>query len=247
MSPNHIKTELLVKPGQPSPNIRFSDGTAVPCKEVVKYLGSLISWNRPFHIAYKRRTALAEEAYKKLQLVWNSSLGIKTKLRIFQSIFLPVLLYGMDSFTLTTPQLNRLDAYYYPFLRRIVGIKASYYSRVSNADVKDKAGYPNRPSDSLWKQQFQFMKGVFQMPRSEACHSVVFSSVHRDRVLAQGRRRAMQFPYWLEVSAKRYFPEEYKQDHYALGQQFRYAEIAKQLQKPDFGQAPKRADTRARP
>ena len=178
MSLNHIKMELLVKPGQPPPNIRFSDGTAVPCKEVVKYLGSLIAWNRPFDIAYKHRTALAEEAYKKLRLVWNSLLGVKTKLRIFQCVILPVLLYGMDSLTLTTPQLNRLDAYCYRFLRRIVGIKASYYSRVSNADVWDKAGYPNRPSDSLWTQQFQFMKEVFQMPRSEAMSfsGVLFSS-----------------------------------------------------------------------
>ena len=166
MSLNQIKTELLVKPGQPSPNIRFS-GTVVPCKEVVKYLGSLIAWNKPFDIAYKHRTALAEEAYKKLRLAWNSSLGVNTKLRIFQSIFLPVLLYGMDSLTLTTPQLNRLDAYYYRFLRRIVGIKAkvSYYSRVPNAEVGHRAGYPNRPSDSLWKQQYQFMREVFQMPR----------------------------------------------------------------------------------
>ena len=57
----------------------------------------------------------------------------------------------------------------------------------------------------------------------------------------------MQLPYWLEVCSRRYFPEEFRQDHYPLGQQFKYAEIAKQLQKPDFGQAPKRADTPARP
>ena len=37
-------------------------------------------------------------------------------------------LYGI----LTTPQLDRLDAYYCRFLRRIVGIKASYYSKVTN-------------------------------------------------------------------------------------------------------------------
>ena len=57
----------------------------------------------------------------------------------------------------------------------------------------------------------------------------------------------MQLPYWLEVCSRRYFPEEFRQDRYALGQKFKYAEIAKQLQKPDFGQAPKRADTPARP
>ena len=203
---NQVKTEMLHRPDHPTPAIFFQDGKLVPRKDTVKYLGSMISWNRPFDTSYKHRTALAEEAYKKLRLIWNSSLNDKAKLRIFQSIFIPVLIYGMDSLTLTTPQLARLDAYYFRFLRRIVGIKASFYSRVSNHTVWERASYPDRPSDYLWRSQYKFMQEVFAANREDPYHSVVFGSAYKDRILSQGRRRGMQFPYWLEVSAKRYFP-----------------------------------------
>ena len=217
MQLNQLKTEMLVKTDHPAPPVYFLNGSPVPRKEVVKYLGCVVAWHNPFDVSYKHRTALAEEAHKKLRLIWNSTLSRNTKLRIFQSIFIPVLIYGMDSMTLTTPQLHRLDAFYFRFLRRVVGIKASFYSRVSNLVVWETAGFPDRPSDFLWRSQYQFMREVYLASRKEPYHTVVFCSAHRDRILAQGRRRGMQFPYWLEVISKRYFPNLFHSDHTALG------------------------------
>ena len=37
----------------------------------------------------------------------------------------------------------------------------------------------------------------------------------------------MQFPYWIEVMCKRYFPKEFAQDHTALGPHFKYSVISK--------------------
>ena len=62
----------------------------------------MITWRKPFEVAFNRKAALTEEAYKKLRLVWNSSLGRPTKVRIFQSMFTTVLvIYGLDLLTLT--------------------------------------------------------------------------------------------------------------------------------------------------
>ena len=72
MQLNLIKTELLYIPDHTA-TLRFKKGSLVPRKEVVKYLGSLISWKKPFETAFRQRASLAEEAYKKLRLVWNSS------------------------------------------------------------------------------------------------------------------------------------------------------------------------------
>ena len=44
MALNKIKTELLVRPTDPSPQPRFSDNSLVLTAEVVKYLGSVITW-----------------------------------------------------------------------------------------------------------------------------------------------------------------------------------------------------------
>ena len=162
MQLNQVKTEMLVKTDHPSSPVYFQNGSPVPRKEVVRYLGCMVAWHNPFDVSYEHRTALAEEAHKKLRRVWNSTLGAATKLRVFQSIFIPVLICGMDTMTLTTPQLHRLDAYYFRFLRRVVGIKASYYSRVSNLSVWEKAGFPDRPSDFLRRSEYKFMREVYQ-------------------------------------------------------------------------------------
>ena len=74
MNLNQTKTEILVKPGSESHNVRFRNGSLVPTTTQVKYLGSMISWENTFSQALKHRAALAEAAYKQLRLVWNSSM-----------------------------------------------------------------------------------------------------------------------------------------------------------------------------
>ena len=148
MSLNKIKTELLVRPHHSEPALRFKDGSCVPAKTVVKYLGSIISWTKPFETAFYHRAALAEEAFKKLRLIWNSALCLKERLKIFQATFLPILICGLDALTLTTPHLKRIDALNIRFLRRVVRVKASYYSRIPNVEVYEQAHRPRLPSSS---------------------------------------------------------------------------------------------------
>ena len=73
----------------------------------------------------------------------------KKKLYIFQSVFLSTLIYGLDALTLTPKHMKKINGVYFRFLRRIIGIKASYYSRISNHAVWRRANYPQRPSDDL--------------------------------------------------------------------------------------------------
>ena len=245
MALNKVKTELLTKQSTPNPRLRFSDDSIVPTTEVVKYLGSLITWSTPFDTAFKHRTSLAAE------VIWNGSLPIPSKIRIFQSTFVRVLIYGLDSFTLTTPLMHRIDAYCLRFLRRVVGIKASYYSRIPNSEVYNKARRPKLPAQTLSDAQNKVMREVFLSDMSDIPHSVVFNAAYKDRINNQGKRRGRPLPYWVEVMASQYFPEVYHSkyhtcSHTALGPS-KYASIVRQMQHTAFGQAPKRADTRAWP
>ena len=95
MALNHTKTELLVDPRRTVPRILFKDGTAVPTTTQIKCLGSIIAWNKPFDAAFKHRAALAETAYKKLGVVWNSSLSYRERLKIFQSVSIGTPIYGL--------------------------------------------------------------------------------------------------------------------------------------------------------
>ena len=72
MSLNTTKTELLAKPDHTA-TIYFRNGEPVSTTESAKYLGLMVSWNKPADTAIAHRAALAETGYKKLRLVWNSS------------------------------------------------------------------------------------------------------------------------------------------------------------------------------
>ena len=194
---NLTKTEILVDPRRATPAITCADGSPVTTTTQVKYLGSMISWTKPFDTAFKHRAALAETGYKKLRLVWNSNLPGNTKLRIFQSTCIPILINGLDTLTLTDKQINRIDAYYLKFLRRIVNMKASFYSRISNHAAWRTAGSLNAP--------YNIVSEVFHTDSSLPLHRVVFNSAYSDRIVVKGRRRGRKMPYFIEATAQRYF------------------------------------------
>ena len=85
----------------------------------------------------------------------------------------------------TTPQLRCIDAYYQRFSRRVIGIKASFYSRVPNHSVRRQAGYPKLPSTQLNNIQRK-MDEVFFARNTESLHNVVSCSADKDRILAEG-------------------------------------------------------------
>ena len=134
--------------------------------------------------------------------------------------------------------LKRIDGQYYRFLRRVVGVKASYYSRITNAAVWDKAVNPKLPSQFLFEAQYKTFVNVFGQDRTSPTHAVVFGPNHKDRILLKGRRRGMQSPYWVEVYSKRFFPN-LKPEHTSNHQY--YENIQKAVRDPSFVLAPKRA------
>ena len=197
----------------------------------------------PFDAAFKHRAALAETAYKKLRLVWNSSVSYREKLKIFQSVFIGTLIYGLDALTLQDKHLKRIDAYYIRFLRRIVGVKASYYSRITNLEVCRRAGEPRKPSDTLHKLQIKMLDQVYSSPIEDPLHSVVFCSAYKDRIQVTGRRRGGKIPYWLEITTQRHFPQEWHANPGVgfLGPNLVYAEIGRSLRRRRV--APMRAES----
>ena len=131
---SNTKTELLNHPDHPAAPLFFKDGSRVRAAEQVKHLSSQASWINPLQTAFYHRASIAESSYKKNRLVWNSSL------RTFQSTFRSTLMYGLHAVPLITPQLNRIDVFLLQVLRRVIGIKVSFYSRVPNRSVWRQAG-----------------------------------------------------------------------------------------------------------
>ena len=226
---NQTKTEVLHDARKFPPKVRFKKGEIVQTTTHVKYLGSLISWERSFDTAFKHRAGIAEFSYKKLRLLWNSSLSRKSTLKIFQSIFLSTLTYGLETLTLQDKFLKRVDAYYIRFLRRIVGIKASHYSRIPNNEVWRRARYPKKPSEFLLRKQTKLLEQVFLASDHDPLKNVVFNTGYKDRIKTTGRRRGGKIPYWIEVTTQRHFKSEWDQHsgRSILGDNTVYAAISR--------------------
>ena len=207
---NQTKTEILIPEVASNPWVKFRNGSVVPTTTQIKYPGSVISWDNTFSMAVKHRAALAEAAYKQLRLVWNSSMPRKRKLFIFRSVFVSTLVYGRDALTLTPKNMHRINGVYFRFLKRIAGIKASYYSRVSNHVVWREANYLQRPLDRLYNLQYKMMYRVFTSPIWKT-HYITwwFSSANRDRIVIKGRHKGRKRPYWLETTTQTFFPERW--------------------------------------
>ena len=82
----------------------------------------MTSWEKPFDVAFEHKAALAESAYKKLRLVGTNHLPYGERLKIFQSAFIPTLIYG-SLLPSKKKHLRHIDTYYINVLRRIVGSK----------------------------------------------------------------------------------------------------------------------------
>ena len=196
---NKDKTELLCV-GEEQPRVTFVDNAPVKVVTAAKYLGSLISWDNPTKTAIKARKDKAVAAYSKLQQLWRSKLSWRVKVRIFLASIIPVLLYGLDTVTLELRHLKTIDAWFHRFLRRSMGIKSSYYSRITNQRVWNLAGKPRLPSQQLVTQQLQLLVKTLSTPPSDPIHHVVFSPGYKDRVkYTKGKRRGHPQRYWLEL------------------------------------------------
>ena len=147
-----------------------------------------VSWRDTTKIAITARKAKAHSAHVKLQHVGRSRLCIKAKVRIFHSCIVSTLLHALDSFTLESRHLKTIDGWYFRYLRRAIGVKASFYSRISNQRVWVLAGRPILPTQILLATQLQRLSQIIQLPNDDPQHRLT-KSAHR------GHPR----PYWFDV------------------------------------------------
>ena len=95
---------------------------------------------------------------------------------------------------------RRLNSIYFRLLRRVVGVKAAYISRVSNITVWELAGRPTTPAQLILRQQIKLLLTCLATPPNDPFHHIVFCSALRDRIECNkkwSRRRPP--PHWLSL------------------------------------------------
>ena len=137
---------MYVGEGPDPPPIHIGNDT-IEFVSSFTYLGSTITNNGDLKPEIDRRRTLAAVV---MRAFWNplwrhKSISRKTKLRIYNVSVLSILLYGAETWPLTTTLAYRIDGFDSRSLRSIEGIK--WYEHVPNIELRKRTEQP--PVSSL--------------------------------------------------------------------------------------------------
>lgn len=127
-----------------------------------KYLGSWFTADGCLEPELQSRIASANVAVARLQTIWRSrAIGRKTKIRLYRTLVLTILLYGAESWPVTQSQVDRLEAFHQRQLRRILRVR--FWQHVSCEEVLARASTPSM-ADILRQKRMAWLGHVMRMP-----------------------------------------------------------------------------------
>ena len=89
-----------------------------------------------------RRLGMGSSIMGQLDAIWRQQkLSLQTKLRLYTSLVLSVVLYGSETWTLRKSDSDRLQSFHMTSQRRILGIR--WFEHVTNASIQETTGLMN--------------------------------------------------------------------------------------------------------
>ena len=148
---NETKTEVISS--TPNSSFRSLAGNSIKQVEDFKYLGSFVMNSEK---DMKSRKALAWVACNKLNKIWHSTLANETKVYLFKTLIEPILLYGAETWTLTTRQQKRLDTATEPQRKWYImyycgGLVAMSVTEASHTQIPSRGMRAWKKQTSLWQ------------------------------------------------------------------------------------------------
>ena len=117
------KTKLLKVNTGNTPAVTLND-EAIEEVDNFTYLGSIVDKQGGTDADVRTRIGKARAAFIQLKNIWSSTdLTLNTKIRIFNTIVKPVLLYGAETWRTTVITMSRVQTFANTCLRRILRIR----------------------------------------------------------------------------------------------------------------------------
>ena len=168
--------------------VQNSSGEYIKQKKSITYLGASICADGSVQSELNRRIGMASADFKLLDVLWtHTNVTRKDKYKIYLACIISKLLYGLQTAWLTKVQVTKLDGFHATCVRRIVGVKHSYWSRISNVEV---LSYVNavQLSKLLMEQRLLLFGKVFRKPPHDVIRQTIFAD-DSDALQAHSKRR----------------------------------------------------------
>ena len=150
------------------------DRETIKQKRSIKYLGSMLCSTGKAGTELSCKLGAARNKFDLLRQVWShASISKNRKLQIYDACVVSKLMYCLDTASLNVAELNKLEAFHHRCLGKTTGIQPSYYSRVSNSDVRAALGSePLIPA--LRKRQLLYLGSITSKPTGHVLRDTVF-------------------------------------------------------------------------
>ena len=184
---NTAKTEVMRVSWDPtSRNVQLTiKGEPVENIDSFVYLGSLLT---PDNESIKRRLGLAGAGFKNLLPIWkNKTLSTSLKVRLFNSLIIPIALYSSETWSIKADDERRISAFETKCLRRIAGI--TYIDRVSNEDLRKLLRCPCTIMDRVRSQQLCWLGHIQRMSANQLPKITFKGRVHGTHPRGLPRKR----------------------------------------------------------
>ena len=154
--------------------VQHSNGSVIEPQADMVYLGALISGDGHPVRELTRRIGNARADFRALSKVWkHSGLSRARKIRIYTSIVLSKLTYGLATTWLNVAERRRLNGFHCRCLREIWGIAPAFLSRVSNARVLQLT-QQSPLTQTLAKQQLLLLGKAARAPEGSLFRTSTF-------------------------------------------------------------------------
>ena len=146
------------------------NGLALEDIEKFTYLGATVSKQGGGEEDIKARLGKARGAFVKLNRVWNSSsVSRKTKIRPYQTLVKPVLMYGCETWKMNESDTKKIDVFQNRCLRRG---KIKWQDKISNRELLERA-HAERLSEEVRRRRWRFIGRILRQQPDNDCDTVL--------------------------------------------------------------------------
>src|SRR6476469_3926337 len=152
------------------------------------YLGGVITSEGKSDTDVKRRIGFASGVMSALKVIWQArDISLGTKVMVYESLVLSLLLYNSETWTLREDTKQRLRVFEMGCLRRILGVTRR--DKIRNAHVRERLNLSTDIVQAVAERRLRFFGHVVRMPAHRLPLVAMQGQVHGKRSRGQPQKR----------------------------------------------------------